>query len=361
MIYLLFYIFFIALLRQEARCPVPNMTIRRIIPIVFTLFIGLRGANVGQDTGVYYQHYYMFGQWGCSFVEPGFDWINRFCYHQGWESWSLFLICAALTTFPVYLMMNKLDRKEYTIFAMFFYCCTYVTIANGMRQALVCGVFIFLMSFYFNKTTYTKREVAIFVIGIVLSSLMHSSVILLFPVLLFNKVPANKNVYLILYLLSFTFLFIDVSPYLPDISFGNRDYSRYVENVVIKQASGLGFFGTTVLKMLIFFCMYETDAFKKYRLLSHFVMFAFILANFGFNIPMIGRITMYFSWFVYVMIAKIYVENKTHVGLSNVFKLIFVCYFILTIHGVFSSANKLNPYTVYWQNNKYENYLWNEK
>lgn len=360
MIYILFYIFVIVLLIQEAKCPVPNMRIRRIIPILFTLFIGLRGANVGQDTGVYYQHYYMFGQWGCDFVEPGFDWINRFCYHQGWESWTLFLVCAALTVYPVYLTMNKLSRKEYTIMALFFYCCTYATVANGMRQAVACAIFVYLMSFYFDKTEYTKKEVLLFFLGVFVTALMHASILLLLPVLLLNKLPANRLVYVALYFLSFSFLFIDVSNYLPDITFGNREYGHYVENVVISKASGLGFWGTTILRCLILYIMYITNAFKKYRLLSHFVMFSFILINMGYNIPMIGRINMYFSWFVYVIIAKMYADRKSDVSIKPIWTMVFACYIILTIHGVFSESNKLNPYTTYWQNNQYEKHLWNE-
>lgn len=364
MIYVLFYILVYLLLQKEAKSPLPNMTIRRIIPLLFTLFVGLRGANVGQDTGVYYEHYYLFGQWGCSFVEPGFDWINRLCYHQGWESWTLLLICAALTIFPVYLMLNKLKRNEYTIVAMLFYCCTFSTLANGIRQSVVCGTFLYLMSFYFDKGSINKKDFAIYVGSILISSLIHTTALFLLPFLFLYKLPSNKNIYVLLFILSFLFLFIDISPYLPEISIGNRDYGRYVENIKIKQASGLGFLGTTVIKFLILYAMCKYDSFRKHRVLTHLVMFSFILANLGFNIPMIGRVTMYFTWFTYVMIAKLYVEESmvisTKLNSLNWYSMLLICYIILVVHGIFSPTNKLNPYTTYWQEHNYENYLWHD-
>lgn len=365
MIYISFYILVYFLLQKEYRFPSPNMFIRNVIPILFTLFVGLRGANVGQDTAVYYQHYYMFGEFGCDFVEPGFDWINRFCYHQGWDSWTLLLICAALTVFFIYKMLNKLERGEYTISAMFLYCCTFTTLANGMRQAVVCGIFLYLVSFYFDKVTYSKKEIFIYIVGILLSSLMHVSVLLLIPVLLLNKVPANKKIYLIIYVLSFSFLFYDVSGFLPNISLGNRDYGRYAENVHIAKASGLGFFATTFLKLLIFYSMYKYDAFEKCRMLSHFVMFYFILANLSFSIPIINRVSMYFTWFTFILIAKLYDEQKRLGKIRpysiNVWTFIFGCYVVLQVYGIFSTSNHLTPYTTFWQNNDYQNYIWKEK
>lgn len=365
MAYILFYILVYVLLRQEAKSIAPNMRIRQLLAVLFVLFVGLRGANVGQDTAVYYQHYYYFGQWGCNFVEPGFDWINRFCYHQGWESWTMFVICSALTVFPVYKMMNKLSREEYTIVAMFFYCTTFATIANGMRQAVVCGVFFYLMSLFFNKNTYSKKELAIYFSCMFLSTLMHVSILLLLPVLFLTKVPANKNFYLIAYVLSFAFLFIDASVFLPDISIGNRDYGRYLENLHVKQASGLGFFGVTSLKILILYCMCKYNAFSKYRMLSHFVMFYLILGNLGFNLPIISRVSMYFTWFTYIMIAKLYCEGKQTGKVVpytvNIWTIIFACYFLLQMNTIFTTRNHLTPYTTYWQVNDYMNYIWVEQ
>lgn len=365
MTYIIFYIFVIILLQKEAKSPLPNMYIRRFVAVAYTLFVGLRGANVGQDTAVYYQHYYTFGQWGCNFVERGFNMINMFCYHQGWESWTLFLTCAILTVLPVYLMMNKLPRKEFTIVATLFYCCSFTVLANGMRQAVVCGVFLYMMSYYFKKTTYHFKDLTIYITGIAVSSWMHESILLLLPILLFNKVPANQRIYVVLYMLSFLFLFIDVSSYLPTISVGNLDYSRYVENVHVRRASGLGFLATTTQKVLILICMCKYNAFKKYRMLSHFVMFFLILGNLGYSLPIVSRISVYFLWFVYVMIAKLYVEQDSLGRIKpytlNIWMMIFACYVILHVHGIFSTSNHLLPYTTYWQENNYMNYIWVEK
>lgn len=360
MTFIIYYLFLFICLKHESKCANANITIRRCIAIVYTLFLGLRGANVGVDTPIYYRHFYLFGQWGCDFVERGFDWINRFCYHQGWESWTLFLICAALTIIPVYLMLNKLGRKEYTIAALLFYGTTFITIANGMRQAVVCGVFLYLMSFYYDKNTFSKKEVAIYILGILASSLMHATSLFLLPLLLLTKIKIRKQLYVFIYLLSFVFVFIDISPYIPDISLGVRDYGRYSSgNALNSHASYLGFSINSVLKILIVYVMYKIDAFEKYRLLSHLVIIAFILSNIGFNIPIVGRVTMYFSWFVFILLAKMYSSYKLYElqFLNLQWLAITIIYLVLTVYSITSPANKVLPYTIYWQNNNYEMYI----
>ena len=347
-------------LKTEANSDKPNYRIRKILAIIYILFTGLRGANVGVDTPIYYRHYYTYGELGCIFVEPGFDWINRFCYHQGWESWTLFLICTSLTILPVYFMLNTLNRKEYTISALLFYGTTFVTISNGMRQAVVCGVFLYLMSFFFNKNRLNKKELSVYIGGILISTLMHVTAIFLLPLLFLSKLHIKRNIYVILYALSFAFCFLNIGSYIPYISIGERDYERYAfGNAVVKQASLLGFTVSSCLRIIIVYIMYKTNSFKRYRVLSHLVMLAFFLSNLGFNVPIIGRVTMYFSWFVFIIIAKMFSDyrlmNKRSIAIE--WLAIATIYIVLTVYSIISPTNRILPYTIYWENNNYEKYI----
>ena len=61
MIYIVYLILLLILLKLERRKASTNNVFRYIIPAVYIFLVGLRGANVGVDTPVYYDHYYTFG------------------------------------------------------------------------------------------------------------------------------------------------------------------------------------------------------------------------------------------------------------------------------------------------------------
>ena len=90
MIYLFYSIVVILLVGFDHFSKKPRILVSWLLPVIFALLVGLRGTNVGVDTGNYYNHFYFYGKYGCDFVEPGFDWINRFCYAMKWESWTSF-------------------------------------------------------------------------------------------------------------------------------------------------------------------------------------------------------------------------------------------------------------------------------
>lgn len=198
MIYIAYFLILLMLLKFERQMPNEQNSYRFLIPLVYILFIGLRGANVGVDTPVYYQHYYTFGQWGCDFVEVGFDWLNRFCYHQGWSQAPFFVICAAFAIIPVsYAVNSNLTRKEYSIFMLLFCTTTFITFCNGMRQSMACGIFFFLIFFVSKSTKSFTYKVSIYILGIIFASLFHASIFLVSPLILLNRISlSNKNIYL---------------------------------------------------------------------------------------------------------------------------------------------------------------------
>lgn len=336
----------------------PRVFVRWLIPIIFAFLVGLRGANVGVDTGNYYNHYYLFGKYGSDFVEPGFDWLNRFCYSMGWESWVFFLIMALLTIVPVNIALCQLKKKEYAIAALLFYLTTFSTLCNGMRQAVACGVFL-MMIVFLQKNKYTVWNILLYCFLIGLCSLIHISALFLLPAFLFKYFSLDKKLYLILYAISFLFLFIDITPYIPSITLGNRDYGQYVEHINIVGASALGFIVTTLVNFAVFWLMYVKNAFKKYPLLANMVFLSFIMRNIGFNYPILGRITMYFTWFAFLMVAILYNEKMKFTRIKSfkiVYLFLFMMYAVLCVHSYTSSTNQLLPYTTYWENHNYSIY-----
>lgn len=356
MIYLFYFLLLFLLLYLERKEGFQYNIYRAIIPTFYLLFVGLRGQYIGVDTPIYYEHYYYFGPIGCDFVEYGFDFINQFCYHQGWSHVSFFLICAFVTIFPVGLAMFTMDRKEFTVMALMFYTISFVSLCNGMRQNMACGLFFWVVCFIYNSKKSKYFNFIVYVLVISFASLFHSTALLLLPLYFLKYLKTNKNVCLVIYILSFAFIFIDLSEYVPTnliLIIGVRDYTHILEEEeFIQSASYFGFVVSSSAYVLLFVIMYKYDLFRKYSMLANLLLIAFVLKNVGFNIPIVSRLSMYTAWFVFLIIAKIYndyYESQMDFAFKTVAKLIACIYVVITIHSYLSPQNMVYPYQFFWE------------
>ena len=361
MIYIAYLLLLLIMLSLERHMPNEKNGFRLLIPLVYILFIGLRGANVGVDTPVYYQHYYTFGEWGCEFVEVGFDWLNRFCYHQGWSQAPFFVICAAFAIVPVaYAINSKLTRNEYSVFMLLYCTTTFITLCNGMRQSMACGLFFLLICMIQKSERSLMYRLSFYILGIIFVSLFHASIFLVSPLILLNNISFSNKKYVLIYILSLILVFINMSAYLPDIEFGNRDYSGYLGGELTnKSASSLGFIITTLRNAIFLLLMIKTNAFAKHKLIANSSFMMLVLTNLGFNIPLMGRIIMYFSLFFILMFAIIISDSKKlikHNSLISIFFLVSITV-VLCAYGIISPANKVIPYSFFWEDSSYFKYI----
>ena len=90
--------------------------------------------------------------------------------------------------------------------------------------------------------------------------------------------------------------------------------------------------------------MLTTDSFKKYPLLSNCVFVFFVLKNMTFTMPIIGRISLYFSWFMYLLIPILVSMNQRKQML--LFARVVICILLSVgfIHNVTSSEMQMIPY-----------------
>ena len=94
--------------------------------------------------------------------------------------------------------------------------------------------------------------------------------------------------------------------------------------------------------------------FLYYPLLFNLVFLSFILKNIGFNIPIVGRITIYFTWFLYLVYPLILGVSKFPLFRSRfvTYCLILVINAAIWLNGILSPANKLLPYKFYWEDTR---------
>ena len=214
-----------------------------------------------------------------------------------------------------------------------------------MRQGVACAVFL-----YAYKFIQEKKPIP-YILLIAFAGLFHASALILLPLYFVLRYALPSLWYIVLYILSFAGLFIDLSVYIPEIGFGVRDYSGYVENMKFAQASWTGFIVSTLLNIGILYLMFSNQMFKKLPVLSNLVFAAFLFKNLGFSMPIMSRITIYFSWFVFLLYPILLQKNQRYLFRSR--ELTFG--FLITINGaiwinaIFSPANKLLPYTFFWE------------
>lgn len=366
MIYILYLFLLCVLILVERKQLSPKNIMRWIIPLYYVLFVGLRGANVGMDTPVYYRHYYMFGSTGCDFVEKGFDYLNQFCYQLGWSHVPFFCICAAISILPVALSAGKvLSRREYSFFMLLFCTTTFTSMCNGMRQNMACAIIFsaIILVQYANLNSIYKF--IIYILAFLAGVLFHVSVLFVLPLYILKYIKLSNTTYVVLYIASFFLIFFNVADYLysrvPVLEFLDRDYTGYLSSAEMahKSASSLGFIISSIRNILVLILMFNMKAFKKYPLIANITYLYFVFANLGFNVPIVGRITMYFSFFYILFVSQIFANYK-----ENIFKRmrpwilsLAAITIVLSIHGITSSSNKVSHYSFYWEESSYEKYI----
>lgn len=314
---------------------------RVALSIIYSLLIGLRSPTVGVDTHTYYEHYLQFGNRGCSFIEPGFDFLNQLLYSHGFGPNAFFLIFAIASCYFIYLAIDRFEGLRYTVAAVFMYTCTFTFLVNGMRQGVACAGLFFAIRFI------EERRLFSYLLIIISCSLIHASAILLIPLYFVNRIRISRKLLCYLYATSFLFIFINVVKYLPAIDIGIRDYSNYIINLRHQEASSLGFIFSTVLNVIIFLWMCKSDVIRKYPHIAFATTLAFCLKNVGFNFPIMGRITIYFSWFTYLILAFLFISKTSRVTYrTKIILITIICAMqaCIILNAFISPRNKLIPY-----------------
>lgn len=352
MIYSLYFIIVLLSLRFTST---PQRDVYKYIPpVLFALLIGLRGKSVGVDTITYFEHYYIYGKDGCSFVEPGFDFINHTLYLYGFEANSLLFVCGLITVIFIFLALERYDNG-YGFVAICLYTIPFVFICNGLRQAMALAIFMFSIQFI------EKKKLLLYFLFIIFASLFHNSSLILLPLYFFVRFSLSWWLYLILYFLSFVFLTFNVFDFVGNngiLVLDALDYSDYVlkqTSILEGQASWLGFTYNAFIDFLFLIFMIRTRMFNKYPVLSNLAFMGFVISNIGYNSPIIGRITIYFYYIKFMLIPYMLnsQEQKIFGGLNKkqALGVLYILIFVLLIYNILSPANKMLPYNFYFESN----------
>lgn len=105
--------------------------------------------------------------------------------------------------------------------------------------------------------------------------------------------------------------------------------------------------------------MLKINVFHRNPLFSNMAFAMILLTNIGFNIPIIGRINMYFAFPYIYIISYAFAQIRNTINSNYVVMRIALIgvLIIMTIYGYISPANKVNKYTFCSENSSYYNHL----
>lgn len=317
-----------------------SIVFRILACILFIAIVGFRKYTVGVDSESYRDLFYAIPNQNYVWIEVGYDWLIRFLDRLHCEYNALYLASITLTAIPIFFVLEK--SKHYTFTAFMLYTMTLTTVMNGIRQCIAVGLFTLACFFI------TQRKKYLFFACMGIALLFHYSCAILFPLyFVLNRKLENKT-YIIVYVMSFLFCFINPAAYIaPLANFMTVVGHDYTDHAAETEASlsAFGFIYNTSVNMLIFYWAIKSKAFEKYPVIANCVFLALVLKNISFNMPILGRMMMYFNWFQYLLIPlaiahmRINAQNKLYCKV-----IILVLFYIGIFHNLFSPVMKMMPY-----------------
>ncbi len=318
-----------------------NLVLFRIVPcLLFIAIVGFRNYTVGVDSESYRTLYYAIPNQDYVWIEIGFDRLIRIFDSFHCEYNVLFLVSISLTAIPIFIVLEK--SESYTLSAFMMYTLTLITVMNGMRQCIAVGWFV-LGSLFIKE----RKSIPFFLcMGVAL--LFHYSCIILFPLYFIINKKLDNKVYTIIYVVSFVFCFVNpityVSSFTDFISILGRDFTDHTL-IGSKGLSIWGFIYNSTINVLIYYTMLKFKAFEKNPVWANCVFASFVLKNISFNMPIVGRMIMYFDWLQFLLIPLMINQSRVDNKAKAIYRVSIIFLFLIGfVYNIFSVVMKMVPY-----------------
>lgn len=342
MTYIVYYflILFLVVLgdKQKGR----SIVFRIMACLLFIAIVGFRKYTVGVDSESYRELYYAIPNQNYVWIEVGFDKLIRFLDSLHCEYNALYLASITLTAIPLFFVLER--SKHYTFSAFMIYTMTLVTVMNGMRQCIAVGIFMLGCLFIM------QRKLIPYIVCLCVALLFHYSCVILFPLyFVLNRHLSNKA-YIVIYIISFFFCFVNpvayITPLADLMNVVGHDYSEHTE-VTSQSLSLFGFTYDTSINILILYWAIKSKSFEKFAVIANCVFIALVLKNLSFNMPIVGRMMMYFSWFQFLLIplslGQMRIDSQAKLYCKI---LVLTLLFIGVFHNLYSPVMKMMPYVL---------------
>jgi hypothetical protein len=292
------------------------------IIIMCTMIAGFRN-EVGKDYISYkniFEHIQSLQDY--PLIEPGFKYLvlalKSFNLNYLW----IFFIIGAISLFFYY--RGIVQQTKYTYFAFFIFFNTYIVTAiySGLRQGLVMGIFLFMLT-----SLYERKFLHVLISTVIAFSIHITGILILISYLVPKKIVIPKKYIIIALLVSFLFLFIDVSKYLFDyfplyLQMKFVDYSEaFDEKINLIRVL------QRVFLIIPFVYYYDLIVKKSDRLKYFFYIYLigyFVYIVFSFNLAFATKINQFFRVLEIIMFPMLLELIKSKFNKSFLFILVVV-------------------------------------
>lgn len=287
---------------------------------------------------------------GDLFKDPGWVLLEYFFKPIG-GFFSMVFCLSIYQNFVVYRIIKKYVERKWWVFSVFIYLFTptlYLLSFSMLRQSFVVYTFLAVLPLIINKKWYIVLPI------LYLCSLVHGSAIVLLPFAFFGFIPIQNSkvisifVALLLLLLWFSKDFLN-SIFMSLVSTSNFEESAdyYANSIEITATYGLGFFLGLIPLFLSLYYLFKNEGGDKYkRLIVLFAITGFIITPFAQIIPIVNRLSFYFSIYQIVALPLVYNTIKNHTA-KYLYLGLFVLVTIVGYYYFFTGDTYSIPYSSY--------------
>ena len=349
LIYILLVVEILILNYMRVHGRISKKTFCQIVGVSFVLLTGLRSANVGSDTAVYYGAFEEWAKHGLGQALEERDWgfyLLMWGVQKATGSFTvLSLIVAALFYYPVTRLVYKYSSDCGLSFLVLMAFNFFQFSMTGMRQTVALGfAILFLMEMLEKKPKY-ERAVLWFVMGIV----MHRSCLMVLVYLLIKKIARYVNVPLI------SMVLIPVA-YIYRNEITSRMSTMFEEigfNLELYEGSGGGITTYLVYLLLLLGGIFLTYRGHDANRMNNMDLLIMALAVASQSFVMVNsiffRVVWYFSIYLIIYIPKFLATSRFEERSLGFVRIVMYVGVLFMYFGITIGSANVVPYQFFWQ------------
>ena len=317
-----------------------RLIFRVLLYAVVILFVGFR-KDVGTDYSSYEEYYGL----TYSYLEPGFSYLVDVLNQHSLGVEYMFFSAALITYLLIFAALELLIKEDKRFFpAILLMCLLTVTITcNGIRQCIAIAFF------FFSYRYIRDRKLIKFLLFCGLGALFHFSLLLVLPLYFFYHKSLQKPWCIIIYIISFIFVFVPFQELIGPFKSLLEGYERWNHLTDTgKYDSSYMSFGVllSILNYLVlFYFSLRNKVNIKYPVLFNLFFTACVLMNVRVGSPLIIRFQMIFTWFTFLILPLVVKIEK-----DKMVKVFLICFYTLSFtastikYVFFDTISQMVPY-----------------
>lgn len=319
-----------------------NKTIFLIFVVIQVLLGGLRGYNVGSDTGTYVHYITMMEDWDFSQVflyhmakDPIFYIMVRAIMYVNTDYTWVFFVFQTLFWGAVSYIIYRYSRSCLLALLLFVAFRYHFMAWSAMRQGIALAIVFFSFK-YIDEGKFFE-----FLLTISVAAIFHLTAVVFLLFYFMRRMTIYNNIGLTVILGLVTI----VSPILvSSLLGGDNYYAQYIES---KKGDNYFAIITNVIAFLfVFYNIHRIKVDKEMNILYNFSLVSFLLTLMTFRVSIAFRLAMYFGYFLPVIMSNLALLK--HKGRSSVGIIVACVFIIYIITGV---PVGIDEYKFFWEIN----------